>query len=175
VRRLREAVPGLSLTTDLIVGFPGETEEDFDATLSLVEEVGYDAAFTFVYSPRPGTPAARLPGRLPEDVAERRMARLVELVQTTAARRNAALVGAEVEVLVEGRSRHDPAALMGRTRTFKTVNLRRDEQTGTARAGDGPPSAAEHEGGGGLPRPGDLVLVLVEAATSTSLQGRLVA
>jgi tRNA-2-methylthio-N6-dimethylallyladenosine synthase len=149
VARLRKAVPDLALTTDLIVGFPGETEEDFRLTLSLVEEAGFDGAFTFVYSPRPGTRAAAFPGRLDPGVAEERMARLVEVVQQTAARTNGALVGREVEVLVEGRSRQDGSWAMGRTRTHKIVNI------------------------AGGPAPGDLVRVVLESATSTSFRGRL--
>jgi len=148
VARLRAAVPGLALTTDLIVGFPGETEEDFAATLSLVEECRFEAAFTFVYSPRMQTAAAQLPGRLEPAVAEERMRRLIDLVQRLARERNTALVGHEVEVLVEGPSRQRGTEAMGRTRSFKTVNF------------------------GGPALPGELVSVEVEAATSTSLRGR---
>ena len=94
VARLRAAIPGLALTTDLIVGFPGETDEDFEATLDLVDEVGFDAAFTFQYSPRPQTKAADLPARVPPDVLESRMRRLVDLTQAWGRTRNEALWGA---------------------------------------------------------------------------------
>ena len=150
MRRLRRAAPSLSLTTDLIVGFPGESEEDFEDTLSLVEECAFDAAYTFVYSPRPGTAAAALPGRLPAEVAGERMRRLVAVVQAQALRANRALEGQVVEVLVERPSRQDSKVMMGRTRTHKTVNF-----TGDA-------------------RPGDLVDVELLTASSTSLRGRLV-
>lgn len=149
MRRLRGAVPSLSLTTDLIVGFPGESEEDFEDTLSLVEECAFDAAYTFVYSPRPGTAAAALPGRLPADMAEERMRRLVAVVQAQALRANRALEGQVTEVLVERPSRQDPKVMMGRTRTHKTVNF------------------------AGHARPGDLVDVELLTASSTSLRGRL--
>ncbi len=101
VRRLREAIPGLALSTDLIVGFPGETDADFAATLSLVREVGFDGAFTFRFSPREGTPATRLPDAVPDAVAAERLERLIALVRETARARNAAAVGETVEVLVE--------------------------------------------------------------------------
>jgi len=148
VRRLRTAVPGLSLTTDLIVGFPGEEEADFEDTLSLVEECGFDGAFTFVYSPRRQTEAARLPGRIEPAVAEERMSRLVCLVQRLGREHNAALVGAKVEVMVERASRQQVDEVMGRTRTHKPVNFK---------------SAA---------LPGDLVEVELMEATSTSFRGR---
>ena len=106
VRRLRAAVPALVLTTDLIVGFPGETEADFEDTLSLVEACEFDGAFTFIYSPRAHTAAARLPGRLDPKVARARMERLVDLVQTLGRKRNEALLGTVVEVMVERVSRH---------------------------------------------------------------------
>jgi tRNA-2-methylthio-N6-dimethylallyladenosine synthase len=148
VGRLRRAVPDLALTTDLIVGFPGETEEDFQDTLSLVEECGFDSAFTFIYSPRRGTAAAALPGRLPGDVAEDRMTRLVELVQRLGRERNLPMVGRTVEVLVERASRHAAGEVMGRTRGHKPVNF---------------PSEAA---------PGALVQVELLEATSTSFRGR---
>src|SRR4051812_28863816 len=103
VRRLREAIPGLCLTTDIIVGFPGETEDDFAETLSLVREVEFDDAFTFIFSPRDGTPATRLPAAesVPADVAADRMKRLIEVVRTGSRARNLRLLGATREVLVE--------------------------------------------------------------------------
>ena len=148
VQRLRAEIPDLALGTDIIVGFPGETEDDFRETLGVVEEVGYDSAFTFVYSPRAGTEAAALPDQVPDDVKRERMERLVELVQRAAAARNGARVGLVEEVLAEGPSRTDPTLLRGRTRRNTTVNF-----------------AGEAE-------PGDLVPVLIEAATSTTLRGR---
>ena len=107
VERLRDAIPDLALTTDLIVGFPGETEADAAETISLVEEVGFDGAYTFVFSPRRGTEAARLPGQIDEDVKRARIERLVEVVQRVAAERNRLRVGNVEEVLVEGPSRND--------------------------------------------------------------------
>jgi tRNA-2-methylthio-N6-dimethylallyladenosine synthase len=148
VTRLRDAIPDLSLTTDLIVGFPGETERDFADTLSLVEEVRYDGAYTFLYSPRPGTEAAeRLPDDVPADVKRERIARLVQTVQRVAAERAARFVGTDREVLVEGPSRTDPARLRGRLRQNITVNF-----TGDA-------------------APGALATVRIDGATSTTLSG----
>jgi len=147
VDRLRDAVPDLALGTDIIVGFPGETESDFEQTLDVVEEVGFDSAFTFVYSPRAGTEAAEMIERVPDDVKRERMERLVEVVQRGAAARNAARVGRIEEVLVEGPSRTDPMLLRGRTRRNTTVNFR------------------------GISQPGDLVGVEIESATSTTLRG----
>jgi tRNA-2-methylthio-N6-dimethylallyladenosine synthase len=148
VTRLRGAIPDLSLTTDLIVGFPGETEEDFAETLSLVEEVRYDGAYTFLYSPRPGTEAAeRLPDDVAPDVKRERIARLVETVQRVAAERAGRFVGTEREVLVEGPSRTDPSRLRGRLRQNITVNF-----TGDA-------------------APGALATVRIDGATSTTLAG----
>ena len=113
VEKLRGAIPDLALGTDIIVGFPGETEDDFRATLEVVAEVGYDSAFTFVYSPRAGTDAASMPDQVPHEVKIERMERLVELTQQTARERNEARVGRVEEVLVEGPSRTDPALLAG--------------------------------------------------------------
>lgn len=148
VKRLRAAIPDVSLTTDIIVGFPGETEAEFEDTLSLVEECQFDGAFTFIYSPRPGTAAAEFPGRVPREVAEKRMGRLVELVQRISRQRNLAQVGRTVEVLVERPSRQSPGEVMGRTRGHKPVNFA---------------SAAPA---------GSLVKVELLEATSTSFRGR---
>jgi tRNA-2-methylthio-N6-dimethylallyladenosine synthase len=145
-QRLREAVPGLALTTDVIVGFPGESEDDFAETLAVCEQVSFDHAFTFIYSPRRGTDAARMDGQVPDDVKRERLERLVELVQRHAHAHNQALLGTLQEVLVEGPSRTDPEVLRGRTRTNKTVLL----------------TGAE---------PGELVRVRIEAATSQTLRG----
>ncbi len=148
VRRLRAALPDLALGTDIIVGFPGETEADFRETLALVEEVGYDSAFTFIYSPRRGTEAAAMPDQVPENVKHDRLERLVEVVQRIAVERNARRVGLVEEVLVEGPSRTDPTRRRGRTRRNTTVNF----------AGDA--------------RGGELVQVEIVGATSTTLSGR---
>jgi tRNA-2-methylthio-N6-dimethylallyladenosine synthase len=146
--KMRQAIPDLALGTDIIVGFPGETEADFGETLEVVEEVGYDSAFTFVYSPRQGTEAAELPDQVPHEVKIERMERLVELTQQVARARNESRVGRIEQVLVEGPSRTDSSVLRGRTRRNTTVNF-----IGEARAGE-------------------LVDVLIEAATSTTLKGR---
>src|SRR5687768_2455382 len=121
--KLRAAVPDLALGTDIIVGFPGETEADFDQTLEVVEEVRYDSAFTFIFSPRRGTEAADMADHVPDEVKHERLERLVDVVQRIAAERNAERVGLTEEVLVEGPSRTDPALLRGRTRRNTTVNF----------------------------------------------------
>ena len=147
VATLRDAVPDLALGTDVIVGFPGETEADFRETLAVVEEVRFDSAFTFVYSPRHGTEAAGLPDQVPHDVKRDRIERLVDVVQRIAGERNSERVGRVEEVLVEGRSRTDDTLLRGRTRRNTTVNFTGDAQ------------------------PGELVDVEIAAATSTTLRG----
>jgi len=147
VRLIREHVPDVALTTDVIVGFPGETEADFAETLEVVEEVGFDGAFTFVYSPRRGTEAAQLPDQVPHEVKVERMGRLVEVVQRRARERAQRFVGRTVEVLVEGQSRTDPGRLRGRTRHGKVANF------------------------AGLASPGELVAVEVHEATSQTLVG----
>jgi len=120
VAALRRAVPSLTLSTDLIVGFPGETEADFAETLSLVEAVGFDDAYTFQYSPRDGTPATRLKDAVPDAVAGERLERLVAVVRGIARRKNVALVGSTHEVLVEGKAKRGDL-LQGRTRTNKVA------------------------------------------------------
>jgi tRNA-2-methylthio-N6-dimethylallyladenosine synthase len=120
VAALRHAVPGIALTTDIIVGFPGEADADFEETLSLVELVGFDDAYTFKYSPREGTPATRLKDAVPDAVAGERLERLVASVRGVARRRNIALVGSTHEVLVEGRAKRGDL-LQGRTRTNKVA------------------------------------------------------
>jgi tRNA-2-methylthio-N6-dimethylallyladenosine synthase len=123
VAMAREIIPGLALTTDIIVGFPGETEEDFEQTLSLVEEVRYDSAFTFQYSPRPGTVAATMEDQVPHDVVTERFNRLAEAQHRISLERNEAHVGEIMEVLVEGPSKKNPDKLTGRTRTNKLVHF----------------------------------------------------
>jgi tRNA-2-methylthio-N6-dimethylallyladenosine synthase len=131
VALLREHVPDVALTTDIIVGFPGETDDDFEQTLTLVEEVRYDGAFTFVYSPRRHTEAADFADQVPHEVKVERMDRLVEAIQRNAHERAQRFVGRTMEVLVEGPSRKDPTRLRGRTRHNKVVNF-----TGLAQAGE---------------------------------------
>ena len=147
VERMRAAIPDLALTTDVIVGFPGETEADFCETLDVIEEVGFDGAFTFVFSPRQGTEAASLPAQIAEEIKRERIERLIDVVQRAAHARNAARVGRSEEVLVEGPSRTDSTLLRGRTRRNTTVNFV------------------------GAASPGELVPVRIEAATSTTLRG----
>jgi tRNA-2-methylthio-N6-dimethylallyladenosine synthase len=128
VARLREAIPGLTLTTDVIVGFPGETDEDFEETLSAVREVGFDDAYTFKFSAREGTPATRMPAELtvPDAVAQERLDRLVETVRSGSREKNLTLLGARREVLVEKAARRG-GLLQARTRDFKTVLVPGDE------------------------------------------------
>jgi tRNA-2-methylthio-N6-dimethylallyladenosine synthase len=147
VARLRAAIPDLALGTDIIVGFPGESEQDFASTLELVEQVGFDSAYTFVYSPRRGTEAATMEEQVPHETKIERMERLVELTQRIAGERNRARVGRVEQVLVEGPSRTDARLLRGRTRRNTTVNF-----TGNA-------------------APGELARVEINEATSTTLRG----
>jgi len=147
VALIREHVRDCAITTDIIVGFPGETEADFTETLEVVDEVGYDGAFTFNFSPRRGTEAAEMDGQLSHAVKRERMERLVELVQRRARERSQRFIGRTLEVLVEGPSRNDPVRLRGRTRHNKTVNF-----DGTA-------------------QPGELVEIEITGATSTTLSG----
>jgi tRNA-2-methylthio-N6-dimethylallyladenosine synthase len=147
VDKLRSAIPDLALTTDVIVGFPGESDADFAQTLEVVQEVGYEGAFTFVFSPRSGTEAATMNNQVPEEVKAERIEGLIEVVQEFAARRNAERIGRVEQVLVEGPSRTDTSILRGRTRRNTTVNF-----SGSAEAGA-------------------LVDVRIEGSTSTTLRG----
>ena len=150
VALIREHVPDCALTTDVIVGFPGETEADFEETLQVAEEVGYDGAFTFIYSPRRGTEAATLQSDfVPHEVAVERMERLVEVVQRRARERAQRFVGRTLDVLVEGTSRTDASRLRGRTRHNKVVNF------------------------DGLATAGEIVPVQIAAATSQTLTGEM--
>lgn len=126
-RKIKEAIPHASFTTDIIVGFPNETEEQFEDTMSLVREMEYDSAFTYIYSPREGTPAAKMTDNVPHDVKRKRLARLNALVNELSAEKNKRLAGSTVEVLVEGESKKDPEVLSGRTRTNRLVNFRGPE------------------------------------------------
>ena len=123
VDTLRKYVPHCAFTTDLIVGFPGETEDDFQDTLDLVDQVGYDLAFTFLYSQRSGTPAADMPNQVPNEVKKERFQKLIKIQNKWSLHHNQALVGQTVEVLVEGPSKTDPGVMTGRTRSMKTVNF----------------------------------------------------
>jgi tRNA-2-methylthio-N6-dimethylallyladenosine synthase len=148
VALIREHVPDAAITTDIIVGFPGETEEDFAQTLEVCEEVGYDSAFTFIFSPRRGTEAGALTeGLVAHEVKVERMQRLVEVVQRRATQRAQRFVGRTLDVLVEGTSRTDPTRLRGRSRHNKAVNFE------------------------GLAQPGEIVPVRITAATSQTLAG----
>jgi tRNA-2-methylthio-N6-dimethylallyladenosine synthase len=148
VALIREHVPDCALTTDIIVGFPGETEADFEQTLEVCEAVGYDAAFTFVYSPRRGTEAAEITeGVVPHEVKVERMQRLVEVVQRRAHEQAQRFVGRTLDVLVEGPSRTDPSRMRGRSRHNKAVNF------------------------AGLARAGEVVPVDIHSATSQTLAG----
>lgn len=149
VGELRAAMPDIALTTDIIVGFPGETDADFEDTMRLVDEVSFDHAFTFIYSPRHGTEAATMPDQIDDAIKHERLERLVDLVQHHAGRRNAALVGSVQEVLVEGPSRTDASVYRGKTRGNKTCLFQ--------------PSAP----------PGTTVHVRVEESTSQTLRGEL--
>lgn len=123
VKKLREAVPDITISTDIIVGFPGETEEEFEETVSLVKEVGYDSAFTFLYSVRKGTPAAEYEDQIPEDIKHERFNRLVEAVNEESYRKNATYEGRKERVLVEGISKKNEETLTGRTEGFKLVDF----------------------------------------------------
>ena len=123
VDRIRRAIPGVTLTTDIIVGFPGETDDDFEETLSAVREIGFVDAYTFIFSPRDGTPATRLPAELsvPPEVAGERLQRLVETVRSATRQRNLGLLGTRHEVLVERQAKRGEAMLLTRTRDYKSV------------------------------------------------------
>ena len=123
IRRLRQAAPSISISSDFIVGFPGETDEDFERTLRLVQEVGFDDSYSFVYSARPGTPAASLPDETPEAVKLERLRRLQALVQAQAKAISEAMVGTRQQVLVEGASRRHSAELAGRAANNRVVNF----------------------------------------------------
>jgi tRNA-2-methylthio-N6-dimethylallyladenosine synthase len=147
VAQIREHVPDCAITTDIIVGFPGETDEEFQQTLEVAEQVGFDGAFTFAYSPRRGTEAATLPDQVPHEVKVQRLERLVEVIQRRAHERAQRFVGRTLEVLVEGPSRTDPSRLRGRSSHNKVVNF------------------------DGLASPGEIVHVEITGATSQTLSG----
>ena len=150
VAMIRERVPDCAITTDIIVGFPGETDEDFAETLEVAEEVGFDGAFTFIFSPRRGTEAAEMSDAFVDpDVARERMDRLLEVVRRRGSERAQRFLGRDLEVMVEGTSREDPARLRGRTRHNRNVYF------------------------DGIGAPGDLVEVSITGATSQSLTGEM--
>jgi tRNA-2-methylthio-N6-dimethylallyladenosine synthase len=128
VEKLRNAIPGIAISTDIIVGFPGETEEDFQDTLDLVKRVEFDQAFMFAYSKRKGTPAAEMENQVDEEVKKDRLNRLMKLQDSISAKKNKSLKDQTVEVLVEGISRNNPHRLTGRTRTNKVVNFEGPEE-----------------------------------------------
>jgi len=152
VRKLRAARPDLSLSTDFIVGFPGESDDDFERTLKLCDEVRFDGAFSFLYSPRPGTPAAELPDPVPRDVAQARLARLQAAIDAQYRAASDAMVGSRQRVLVTGPSAKDAREMAARTDNNRVINF------------PGDPALA-----------GRYVDVLVSAALAHSLRGELVA
>ncbi|HEV2007969.1 MAG TPA: TRAM domain-containing protein, partial [Burkholderiales bacterium] len=151
IRRLRKVRPGISISSDFIVGFPGETEVDFEATLKLIADIGFDSSFSFIYSPRPGTPAAELPDATPHAIKLARLHRLQALIEAHAQTISHAMVGTTQRVLVEGASRKDTRELTGRTENNRPVNF----------AGD----ARLH---------GQFVDVTITAALTRSLRGEIV-
>lgn len=123
VEKVKKAIPGIALSTDIIVGFPGETEDDFEYTLSLYDTCGFDQAFTFIYSPREGTPAATMPHQIPENVSQERFQRLVASVQKNAYENNQRALNTVQSVLIEGTSKRDKAKLVSRSRQNKVVHF----------------------------------------------------
>lgn len=152
IKMIRSYVPDAAITTDIIVGFPGETEQDFEDTLALVQEVGFDAAFTFIYSKRSGTPAAKMEGQVPLDVKKDRLNRLMEVQNLSSLHRNEEMLGKVVEVLAEGPSRN-PSVWTGRTRTNKIVLWPVE---------------------GKVYQPGDKVMVKVDTAQTWLVKGKAV-
>jgi tRNA-2-methylthio-N6-dimethylallyladenosine synthase len=152
IRKLRAVRPGISLSSDFIVGFPGETEDDFGRMMKLIEDVGFDASFSFVFSPRPGTPAANLPDETPHDVKLRRLQHLQAAIEAHARQISASRVGTVQRILVEGPSRKDPRELMGRTECNRIVNF------------DGGPNASRLIG--------HMIEVTITQALPHSLRGR---
>ena len=150
IRRLRAARPGISLSSDFIVGFPGETEKDFQDTMDLVEEIGFDQSFSFIYSPRPGTPAASLSDEVPHEIKQRRLLALQERVNDQAMSISRSMIGTSQRVLVERPSKKDASQLAGRTENMRWVNF------------DGPPELI-----------GQFVDVTITEALPNSLRGRM--
>jgi tRNA-2-methylthio-N6-dimethylallyladenosine synthase len=159
---VREAVPKSGVTTDIIVGFPGETDEDFEETLDVVRQARFDGAFTFIFSPRKGTSAAKMQGQIPQAEKSQRMQKLVEVQSEVTRELNQAMIGEQVEILVESYDRDLPGAVRGRTRTGKTV----------VGAGEDPDASAgaTHSS----PKPGDLAVVRILEAGTWYLKGPVV-
>ena len=155
IARLRAIRPGISIATDFIVGFPGETEDDFEKTLQLAETIGYDASFSFMFSPRPGTPAADLDGKVPLAVKKERLSRLQAIIEASTRRISESMIGSIQRILVEGPSRKNPHELTGRTENMRYVNF---------------PAAPEHHAG----LIGRFVDVAITATKTNSLRGRIV-
>ncbi len=151
IRRIREKRPDIALSSDFIVGFPGETEQDFENTMKLIEELDFDQSFSFIFSARPGTPAANLPDDTPLEVKKQRLARLQEQINRQAARYSKAMVGTTQRILVEGTSKKNPNQLSGRTENNRVVNF------------DGHPRLVGH-----------FADVVITEALSNSLRGRVV-
>ena len=155
IERLRQIRPGVSIATDFIVGFPGETEEDFEQTLQLARDIGYDASFSFMFSPRPGTPAAELDAKVHLAVKKERLARLQAVIEASTRRISESMVGSVQRILVEGPSRRDPNELTGRTENMRYVNF---------------PVAVEYHAG----MIGQFVDIAITGTMTNSLRGRLV-
>jgi len=151
IRRLREKRPDISLSSDFIVGFPGETERDFEDTLKLIRELNFDQSFSFIFSARPGTPAASLPDDVPLEVKKKRLMRLQSLVNEQALQISESMVGSRQRILVEGESKKDPKQLAGRTENNRVVNF------------DGHPRMV-----------GEFIDVVITEALNNSLRGRVV-
>jgi tRNA-2-methylthio-N6-dimethylallyladenosine synthase len=151
IRRLREKRPDISLSSDFIVGFPGETEQDFEATLKLIRDLNFDQSFSFIFSARPGTPAASLPDDVPLEVKKERLMRLQKLVRSQAATISRNMVGSTQRILVEGHSKKSPRQLAGRTENNRVVNFEGDVRL-----------------------VGEFIEVVITEALSNSLRGRVV-
>ena len=151
-RKIKETIPGVSLTTDIIVGFPGETNKDFLDTLDVLNKIGFDFAYMFIYSKRPGTPASNFIDQIPEDIKKERFNRLLNLQNRISKEKNDSLCGLELEILVEGKSKNNANTYTGRTRTNKIVNFYSDKKNLT----------------------GKFVSVKIETAKTWSLFGNLV-
>jgi tRNA-2-methylthio-N6-dimethylallyladenosine synthase len=178
VEMVRDAIPGVAVTTDIIVGFPGETEDDFQQTLSLVEEARYDSAFTFQYSPRPMTQAAAFDHHLPKEVVQERYDRLTALQERIGLERNREMVGTKQELLVEGSSKKDRDRLTGRTRNNKLVHFASDGASEGSLRSVAITGAHAHflegevvAGADGPERPGSLKLPLISTGTGCSSCG----
>ena len=151
IRRLRDAIPGISITTDIITGFPGETEHDFNLTMDLLTEINYDAAFAFQYSKRPYSPARLYKDQIPLALGRERLNKVIELQNSITLSKNQECIGSEYDILIEGGSKRDKGKLTGRTRTYKLVHLTKDA---------------------GI-NPGDIVNVKIVSASPSALTGEI--